>query len=69
MGTCACKACGEDLVGEEEAVRVSIGSVDFVDEDGVVDFDDQQEWGYIHLRCFLLAIGDPDGVRLMMQSA
>lgn len=64
---CKCRACGEELVGEKQAVRVQVGEVTYVDDDGAVDFDDRETWGFIHLRCFLLAIDDPEGVRMMME--
>lgn len=63
---CKCRACGEELAGDKDVMEVRVGEVQYVDEDGVVDFDDREVWGYIHRRCFLLAIGDPSGVLLMM---
>lgn len=63
---CKCRACGEELVGEKDVVQARVGEVAYVDDEGLVDFNDREEWGYIHLRCFLLAIGDPEGVRMML---
>lgn len=51
-----CKACGKPINGKHEckAVRIEVGEV----SDGA-EFSKKKPWGYMHHRCFLLAIGAP----------
>jgi hypothetical protein len=58
-----CRSCNGDLVkGSQEAVRVQSGRVG-VDTDGNVDFDEKDPpWGYMHLRCFYVSVGDPKAI-------
>lgn len=56
--TVKCRGCGHDLAkGSPQVVCVQVGTVTV--DDGNVDFDQRNEWGYMHLRCFQLAVGDP----------
>jgi len=55
-----CKGCGKQIKEEDgsgSAVRIEIGRVN--GDDGVVEFKRSKDWGYMHKRCFLLAIGAP----------
>ncbi len=58
-----CKVCGKPVNGnhddcEPRSVRIEVGEVN--GDDGVVEFTkDSPAWGYMHHRCFLLAIGAP----------
>lgn len=65
-----CRGCNHDLVkGSPECVRVQVGRITGV-EDGIEDFDEtSDQWGYMHLRCFLLSVGDPRALEVMAAEA
>lgn len=62
-----CRGCGKNLIGVDASViSVQPGSVEGI-EDGVVDFDANGDpWGYFHLQCFLMGIGDPEGIAMAL---
>jgi len=61
--TIKCRGCGGDLVkGSPECARVEVGRIAGMDG-GYEDWDVAGEpWGYMHLRCFYLSVGDPRAV-------
>ncbi len=65
-----CRGCNTDLVkGSPQCVRVQIGTISGI-EHGIEDFDEShQPWGYMHIRCFLLGIGDPRALDVMTAEA
>lgn len=71
-GKVRCRGCNEDLAREDDdsvVVRVAEGKIEGV-EDGLVDFTevdswDDGAWGYMHKKCFLLAVGDPEAITMM----
>lgn len=64
--TIKCRACTGDLVkGSPECVRVEVGRVAGVN-DGYEDWVGKGDpWGYMHVRCFYLAVGDPRAISTM----
>ena len=65
-----CHGCGEDVVESKEPVfRVREG--EFVDTSaGNLTWRPGGEtWGVMHRSCFLMAIGDPDGITAMAAAA
>jgi hypothetical protein len=66
-----CRGCGKKIHADDpRIVRVSLGQLHGV-EDGLEDFDEQdgEVWGYMHERCFYLAVGDPQAIRMMVPTA
>lgn len=65
-----CRGCNCDLVkGSPTCVRVQIGQVSGIAHD-IVDFDETHEdWGYMHIGCFLMAIGDPRALEVIANEA
>ncbi len=65
-----CRGCNGDLVkGTPRCVRVQIGKISGI-EHGIEDFDEtHQSWGYMHIGCFLLSIGDPRALEVMAAEA
>lgn len=61
--TIRCRACGGDLVKDSpDAVRVEHGRIAGM-EGGYEDWDESGEpWGYMHVKCFYLSVGDPRAV-------
>lgn len=61
-----CTGCGHDTREEsgDRVVRVEIGR--FLKKDA--SWKPRKVWGNMHLRCFLIAIGDPEGVQVMANS-
>lgn len=64
-----CKGCGEVLDADS-------GDVIRVDEGGLAEtktqrlrFVKDEPWGYMHNRCFKIAIGDPDAADLLAEPA
>ena len=67
MSQVRCKGCGkpiESVNGKQQCedcddgvVHIRIGKVN--EEDGLTEFEENGEWGYMHRRCFRLAIGAP----------
>lgn len=68
--TVRCRGCNADLVkGSPACVRVQVGRITGV-EHGIEDFDEtNDQWGYMHLRCFLLTVGDPSALDVMAAEA
>lgn len=68
-GKIRCRGCNQDLVKSESVVvRVAEGKIESVD-DGLVDFTEpitESTWGYMHKRCFLLSVGDPEAISMMV---
>jgi hypothetical protein len=61
-----CRGCNGNLLkGDGPVVCVTEGTLDLQDE--IEDFDESAEgpWGYMHKKCFLLAVGDPSAVTMM----
>jgi len=60
-----CRGCGKDLVnGSPESVRVEVGRIAGMDG-GYEDWDAEADpWGYMHLKCFYLSVGDPRAVSM-----
>lgn len=67
MSQVRCKGCGKPIESVDEkqqcekcddgVVHIRIGTVN--EEDGLTEFEQRTEWGYMHRRCFRLAIGAP----------
>lgn len=58
-----CSGCGHDTVGSEEPVyEVRDGQFNETAAGNQSWKPGRDVWGYIHRSCFLMAIGDPDGV-------
>jgi len=68
-----CRGCGGDLIeGERRVVRIRIGQLVAVPNKSPVwkaPPPDKSIWGHMHERCFLIAIGDPQGVQMMVAKA
>lgn len=62
-----CSGCLGDFNPKEPVAQVMIGS--YVTKKGERIFRPKKGWGEMHERCFLIAIGDPQGVEMMTQSA
>lgn len=57
------------MKGAPECVRVETGRIRGMDE-GYEDWDGKSEpWGYMHLRCFYLSVGDPRAVEAMVETS
>jgi len=56
-----CKGCGKPLSNDEKTVVVITGQI--IETDKEDDFESEDLWGFMHARCFLLAVGDPDAVK------
>lgn len=61
-----CRGCNADLAKDDRVVvRVAEGKIESVEE-GSVDFTPgDNTWGYMHKKCFLLAVGDPEAITMM----
>ena len=61
--TIKCRSCNHDLVkGSPECVKISVGHIAGM-ESGYEDWDEKTDpWGYMHLKCFYLVVGDPRAV-------
>lgn len=68
-----CRGCGGDLVDTEESVvRVRTGKLVAVADRSPAwksSAPEKSVWGHMHERCFLIAIGDPRGVQMMVAKA
>jgi hypothetical protein len=68
-----CRGCGGDLVDtEERVVRVRTGNFVQVENRNPAwktEPPDKSVWGHMHERCFLVAIGDPQGVEMVANAA
>ena len=69
--TVKCRGCDENLLknGQQgRTFRVCAGELLGI-ENGLEKFDESPDgdavWGYMHERCFLVAVGDPHGIELM----
>jgi hypothetical protein len=59
-----CRACGDRIYSEDDLMRVTRGQLHESGE--LEDFDEESGvWGYMHRRCFLLAIRDPEAISLL----
>lgn len=68
--TIRCRGCGGDLVkNSPESVRIAIGKIKSVAH-GIETFSEKGDaWGHMHLRCFYMAVGDPQGIDMMTTAA
>jgi hypothetical protein len=58
-----CRGCGGDLVEtQERVVKVSVGKFANSKKPTWKSPKREEVWGHMHERCFLIAIGDPEGV-------
>lgn len=56
------------MKGSPECARVEVGRIAGMDG-GYEDWDGKSEpWGYMHLRCFYLSVGDPRAVTMPLPS-
>lgn len=63
-----CRGCGKKIhTDDSRIVRIALGQLHEI-ENGLEDFEENEDevWGYMHERCFLLAVGDPKAIRMMV---
>ncbi len=63
-----CSGCGHDTKNSEEPLaKVQLGRWTTNGANRRV-WKPSETWGIMHQRCFLMAIGDPQGVTMMAQA-
>jgi hypothetical protein len=62
-----CRGCGKELdKTAKNVVQVRLGEISkHRGKSPVFKPKDNSTWGYMHERCFLIAIGDPKGIELL----
>jgi hypothetical protein len=64
-----CKGCGEVLDAKsEDVVQINEGAFEAT-KTKRLRFVMDDEWGAMHKRCFLIAIGDPSAIDVLDESA
>lgn len=57
-----CRGCGGRISPSDDVVEVASGHLHEVSEEDLPDFEQKDVWGYMHRRCFLVAVGDPAAI-------
>lgn len=62
-----CKGCG-GILDEESGDVVRIDEGELAEGRSKPKFVKDDDWGYMHVRCFKIAIGDPDAIDVLAEA-